>query len=294
MEHGIQVEVVTHGLLANTEANSKCRMRKAGILENLGVNVLTVRATDTLFKSRKNGAGDGNLLVTVTGGGAAGWWEDTVNTDTIGAGEDWNLTIVNGTGTSSGIYAQITVEFTSTNGDGLCFSRGGTGGSGLSVSDAGSINVVIAGKHNNATETTVQTSARAAFVCSELTTLITANDVGSASSCRLRVGAANVNLVATITASTPGVYSDSSHTDTLATTSLINTNITVPSVSGSHAVVTRNVILYTHLETGTQVNQTYTHIYKIVGRIPQTYTHKYKIVGHVPVLLKLINIILSN
>ena len=80
-------------------------------------------------------------------------------------------------------------------------------------------NALVAMNHSH------KLNARAAFVCSELTTLITANDVGSASSCRLRVGAANVNLVATITASTPGVYSDSSHTDTLATTSLINTNL---------------------------------------------------------------------
>ena len=232
-----------------TEANCKCRMRKAGILKNLGVLVTTVRATDTIARSRKNGA-NGNLFLTITGGGAAGWWEDTVNSDTIGAGEDWNTTIIHGTGTSIGVYEAVTTEFISTNGDGLCVLGKG---SGTSIADAAARCFASGGFYDDTTanEALTQIKARAAFVCSELTTLISANDVDSASSCRLRVGAVDVNLVATITASTPGVYSDSSHTDTLGTTSLINTNITVPSVSGSHAVVTRNIILYTHIDVAT-------------------------------------------
>ena len=141
----------------------------------------------------------------------------------------------------------MTTEFVSTTGDGLCICVAPLGGT--SVADATTLRTSIAGRLSGTTsDVAQQVKARAAFVCSELTILATANDVGSASSCRLRVGAANVNLVATITASTPGVYSDSSNSDTLSTTSLINTNVVVPSVSGSHAVVMGNITLYTHID----------------------------------------------
>ena len=146
-----------------------------------------------------------------------------------------------------GIYHHMTTEFVSTTGDGLCICVAPLGG--YQCCRCFNPCSSIAGRlSDTASDVAQQVKSRAAFVCSELTNLVTANDVASASSCRLRVGAANVNLVATITASTPGVYSDSTHTDTLATTSLINTNLTVPSVSGSHAVVMRNIILYTHID----------------------------------------------
>ena len=45
-------------------------MRKAGILKNMGILAATVRAQTTTFRTRKNGAGNGNLSVPITGGGA--------------------------------------------------------------------------------------------------------------------------------------------------------------------------------------------------------------------------------
>ena len=80
------------GTATTTETNAKRRMRKSFTLRNVGANVTTNRATTSTLRSRKNGA-NGNLAISITGGGATGWYEDTSSTDTVSAGEDWNWSI---------------------------------------------------------------------------------------------------------------------------------------------------------------------------------------------------------
>src|SRR4030095_14852925 len=116
--------------LIPTEANCKVRMREAGSFKNLGIYVVSARATASTVKMRKNGA-DGTLTMSLTG---TGWVEDTTHTDTVTAGEDWNYDVVLGTGSDTLNWQKLKVEFTSTAGDGiLVCSEPGTG---VAVTDA--------------------------------------------------------------------------------------------------------------------------------------------------------------
>ena len=183
-------------------------MRKAGTLKNMAVHVTTARATASTGRSRKNGA-NGNLSVSCTAA-TTGWFEDTTNSDTVSAGEDWNYSITTGTGVDTLQLRDITCEFISTNGDGLnvCSTT-----ASIVVADATNTNFYINGLMvANATESQTQTKARDAFTCSELTCLITQNDVTSASTLDFRVDLANSALTVSITGSATGVFSDSTHT----------------------------------------------------------------------------------
>jgi len=267
------------GAASTTEANHKCRMRKAGSLKKLGIYVSGNRAQATTVRSRKN-AGNGNLVITVTGGGAAGWYEDTSNSDTIGAGEDWNYSLTTGTGTDTLTVETISSEFISTNNDGICICSEPV--TGFTVADNTDRFFNISGRDDwSATETSADTKIRKAFAMSELTTLITANDVSSASTCDLRKGAASTVVTMSITGSTAAVFSDSTHTYTAATTDLINTRLSVPSVSGSHSVTSRNTIVYTNLVALTRISASLTLKWNIVGRISKALILKWNIVGRI-------------
>ncbi len=257
-----------------SEANSKFRMRKAGTLKNAATySRIHTRSTNTTVKSRNNGA-DGNILVTITAN-TTGRFEDTTHTDTVGAGEDWNWTITTSTGTGDVYIDILSVEFETTTDNGLAVCGSWTP---VSVTDNTARFTGIEGTMEvNATEASVQTKARETFTFSELVCFITQNDVGSASTVDLRVDAASSALTITVTASTTGLFADSTHSVTVTAANAVNYRMSVPSVSGTHTVQTIWIGSSTYLLGLTPVNQTWTHKYKIVGRIAQTYTHKYKI-----------------
>ncbi len=238
--------------VTTTEANCKCRMRKAGSFKNLQINVSANRATSTTIKMRKNGA-DGTLTFAITAGaGGVGITEDTTHTDTVTAGEDWNYVITSGTGVDTLTVKSLSCDFVSTAGDGLCIASDSF--AGASVADNTNKRFPVSAPltfFDSSVDTVCDIKARAAFVCSELNTLVTANDVGSASTMVLRNNAASSALTQSITANTTGVFADSTHTVTLATTDKINYELIVPSVSGSHAVVIRTFIMSTHIDQST-------------------------------------------
>lgn len=66
---------------------------------------------------------------------------------------------------------------------------------------------------------------------------ISANDVGSNSTATLQVNTADTAIVISITANTTGLFEDTSNTASVTAGQPVNWEVTVPSVSGSHAVV---------------------------------------------------------
>ncbi len=103
------------GLLrvGTTEADLKYRVRTAATVANFWVNVgSNARTTDTVVKTRLNGA-DGANSVTYTSGQTG--VKQSSNTDTIAVDDDYNFAIVTLTGGGAINFRQMTVGFRTTN-----------------------------------------------------------------------------------------------------------------------------------------------------------------------------------
>lgn len=198
-----------------TEANAKCRMRKPGTLRNAGVRVLTnARTTSTILKLRKNGA-DTTQVITIPAS-TTGWIDqDTpANTTSIAAGDDINWSIAVGTGTGACRLVILAVDYVTTDG---WFPVG------CSTTDSANqaINLTryqpLGGfKDTNNTETNVRSYASGIFTFAEMTALVITNTVTAASTVALMLNGSASALSASITASTTGLFFDSSHTVTSA------------------------------------------------------------------------------
>lgn len=227
----------THGT-ETTESQFKCRQRKAGTFKNACIDVWTNTHTACTVTSRKNGV-NGAVTLTIADS-TTGFIEDTVNTDTVAAGDDYNWTIVTGTGTNALTILSWCIDFVTTTDIGQMVLGSRTG---ETVADATNKFFGICGfAFPNTTE--VSCRAMLGWTFSELTILVSANDVSSASSYTLRLNTANSLQIASVTGSTTGAFSDSTHTTVTVTTDVIAANLTVPSVAGSHNVTLRNASIW--------------------------------------------------
>jgi hypothetical protein len=211
-----------------TEASVKFRIRESETLAKLGVYVsANARTTNTIFKSRKNGA-DGTLTLTF-GSTVTGWLEDTTHSDTLAAGDDANYAYVTSTGTQTLTLKTIKTEAVSTTSDSPLICARNT-----VVTQAepltryyfisGSITAI-------STEVDVRLKVREAFTISELNILITLNGIGAASTLTLRKSGAAGNNTVSITSSGTGLFNDTTHTDVLTSTSEICYQLVTPAVS---------------------------------------------------------------
>ena len=227
--------------LITTETFQKCRIRKSFTAKNMGVYVSAARAQATTVRSRKNGA-NGNLVVTCTGS-TTGWFEDTGNSDTLAAADDYDYSVTTGTGADTLTIQTIKCEYVSTGSDGLSFNGKGTG---TAVTDNTIMYYPIGGTCDvTGTESVTQTKARLAWTLSNLEVMVSQNGVSSASTCDVRKNAASTTITASITGSTTGLFADNTHTETLATTDEINFRLTVPSVAGTQTVTITNIGIHT-------------------------------------------------
>ena len=197
----------------STESNAKNRMRKAGTLKNMAVKVKTnTRSTASTFRTRKNAA-NGALTVTVASSGT-GVFEDTANNDTVSAGEDWNYQEVLGTGATAFLLQYIAVDFVSTAGIGMLICTWNTG---ISYGSNSTGFEAVGGRlADNGNDTGQLMKARAPFQFSELTCNILTNTITASTTCKLQKNQADATQVVTIGASSTGVFSDSTHVDTVA------------------------------------------------------------------------------
>jgi len=265
------------GASQSTENSVKFRVRKTASIKYFGVKVASnVRTTNTTCATRKNGA-DGNCTVTF-GSSATGTQEDTSHTDSIAAGDDINYRYTHGTGSASITYRWFKSEIVSTANTFPLLSGVNTPiTQNISLTRYYHPSGVMAA--GITPETNTQMKARFAYTLSELNMLATANTVSASSTLTLRKSGAGGNNTVSITASTAGLYNDTTHTDVLSTSDTIDYEIVT---GGSGTALTLDWIgCYASNASLTQVNKTYTHLYKIRSLATQTRTHKYKIIGRV-------------
>ena len=272
-----------------TEAGCKFRVRKAGTAAKFQVMIdSNNRTTNTVHRTRKNGANGGQSVT--YGSGVNGALEDTSNSDTLAVGDDFNYSITNGTGTQTFNHRLAKTEFVSTAGDSISIASDAVN---VTQNDALTRYYPVQGRMGAAATTEADAQIKTRFDCtaSELNMLVITNTVNATSTIKFRKGSANGNQTVNITTNATGLFNDTTNTDTIDDQDAIDFQLITASVSGTQTITFSWMSVVFNVTTTTPVNQTYTHlyklrqlatqtrthIYKIIGRAAQTYTHKYKI-----------------
>jgi hypothetical protein len=231
---------VRDGSTETTEANVQITYRTAGVLSHLLLQVITntITATSTLV-TRVNGA-NGNQSVSV-GASQTGTFRDTAKQDVIAVGDEVNYQLTAG-GTGTAITLRnISTHFTSSDGAVMHWYTGSSSGVAITA-DSTSYYNVVQGPFN--ITTTVEADSQIKFfqngTWKNLFVYISANTRSTATTFTARKGASNTSLTLSVTASTTGIFEDSSNTvgvvygeylNYITTTSTGGGSITVQHVS---------------------------------------------------------------
>lgn len=211
-----------------TEGNTKCRITVAGTMKNLFVYVQTnAHTTTSTYNSRVNGA-NGNLTVSYTST-QTGAKEDTANSDTISAGNDYNIALTVGADSNNIATRMTALDFTSTAGY-MLLNTGYT--IGTPPNTTAQRFLPIAGICTvGTTELYSQMKAGSNLAFSQGTVVLSANSTGT-STFRFRKNAANGNQVVSISASSTGVFTDSINTDNTVASDEVCWGYTAGAASG--------------------------------------------------------------
>lgn len=219
-----------HGMFSSssntprTESDIQIKSINACSLKNLCVYVVVnTRSTTTTYRTRVNGS-NGNLLVSATAS-TTGTLEDTSNTDSLSAGDLVNFLITTGTGTGNVGHETIACDWESTD-ETYQFINGSNAGVTFSTlsttyffASAGTLNT-------GTTESDVQGEANVAVTLSKMECYVKTNTITAASTLRLRKNSADGNQVVSVTASTTGLFTDSSNSDAIVATDTTNYSFT--------------------------------------------------------------------
>lgn len=220
-----------------TEADEKYRIRTTETASDFYTFVFTnARTTDTTFKTRKNGA-DGAAAHTYTSGQTGGK-EDTVNSDSLVAGDDFNYAITTGTGTGTIVFQQAGCTMISTAGifTLLCGAPGGYGQAFNTTSYFPSAGRLI--PPTGAAEATTQILPRFDFTAKELGAYVSANTIATSdTTVTLRDNGADSAVTFSYTAGQTGLKNDSVNTTTITGgTDELNYKVVTPNTSGTFTV----------------------------------------------------------
>ena len=199
-----------------TEVDVQFLFRTSGTLRNGFVYIVSnSKSTTSTFVTRKDGA-DGNITMSVLTT-ATGVFEDTVNTDTVTAGEKWNWSCATGSILNTISTRVLSAEFSTT--DSSCeLITGNASATGFEF-NASSTSFLVPGtqiRSDITTESYSQLKAPYAFSASNLSIFIVTNAGTSAGTFDLRVNGSSSLLTIPITALTTGWFENTSTTVAIA------------------------------------------------------------------------------
>lgn len=237
---------------ATTEANSLFEIRGTFTASDFATFVsANARTTDTIFGSRKDG-GAGAQSVTYTSG-QTGAKEDTVNTDSLVAGSDYDYFVTTSTGTESLTIRTISTTLTSTANEFICmagrqggipYGAGGTSYQGISGAISPTTNSDIS----------AQILPRFTFTAKELVTWVSANTLNGDSVIAVRDDGADSAITVTYATTQTGFKGDNTNTAIItADTDEINYQIANAGSSGSTSYTYLGMIGVTSAPAGTAV-----------------------------------------
>ncbi len=201
-----------------TEANRYHYLRPNGgtfshMAFYVSANTLDTNGTITL---RKNGAGGLNQTVTITAG-VTGLFQDTTNSDALSTDDavNYQWVVSGGTGSATIEFASITLSPSSN------FRMYGAEQGAISLTTA-NVYRHINSNGTSATETDVQQKFRQGGTLSQGEVYLTANTSITNTVLTSRINGADGTIVVTCTALTTGLFRDSTHSDTVASTDLVD------------------------------------------------------------------------
>jgi hypothetical protein len=256
------------------ESSAQTFLSTAGTLKNLEVLVRdNARTTATTVRSRKN-TGNGNQVITIDAG-TTGVFEDTVNSDTIAAGDNADTLVATLTGTQTLTIEHIAIDFVTTNGVG--FSSYGRVGAFAQAEPStrfpmiggNAIVAVVTGEPNS------QVKTRMSGIYSKLSVYVTANTINATVNLTLRKNGANANQSIAIPSTGTGLFTDSANTDYFNSGDLINLQNVTPDVTGSQTITIRHFsIQYTPL---TDVEQDNIRRYSLSQNVEEDNIRRYSL-----------------
>lgn len=217
-----------------TEADEKWRVRTTQVASDFTALVNTNgRTTNTTITTRKNGA-DGSMTFTYTST-QTGAKEDTVNTDSLAAGDDFNYSITTGSGTGTITFQQIGCSLISTN-DVFTLLVGGQGGYGINFNSTQYIPCAGRLFHPTiGTEVAAQFLSQFDFTAKELGVYVSANTIATSDTVvTVRDNGVDSSLTVSYTAGQTGLKNDSVNTSAITGgTDELNYKVVTPNTSGT-------------------------------------------------------------
>jgi len=213
-----------------TEADAKYRIRGTFTASNFYATVSSNgRTTDTTVGMRKNGAA-GNMSVIYTSG-QTGAKEDTSNTDSLVAGDDYNLYYTTSTGGGTWQSSREYVQFSSTANQ-FIFS---VARPAQAFGAANTWYFPLCGDLSvpGNQEANAQIYPEFEFTAKELETYVSANSASFTSTFTIRDGGADSSVTISYTTGQTGLKTDSTNTATIGVDQNISTKLATPAGSGS-------------------------------------------------------------
>lgn len=232
--------------IGTTEANAQVTARAAGILKGIGIFASTARTTDTILKTRINGA-DGAQSLTITASVNNTAYFNNSNSDTISDGTQWCFALVNGTGSSTPDWRTPYVCFDNSSSGVAKNDLFANDNSRASYTAAGPKYYVINGRFQAAAN---QANAKIKHdfpvTTSRYRMYVSANSLAADATLTVQKNGTDATQTLTITAGLANhLFEDSSHTDAFGATDDINIKI----IGGTSGVITPEWTGITELDT---------------------------------------------
>jgi hypothetical protein len=231
-----------------TEANSQVRIKKTLTAKHLSVTIgSNSRTTSTTVRTRKNTA-NGAMSISYAGG-VTGVVEEAspgTNSDSLVNNDLYNTQVATGTGTQAHNICVIALDLISSSDANI-----GIGSSGITTGVTYNANTTtypsISGQLSTSytTESLAQVDVRADLTFSDLVVLCASNTVTAASTLVLRKNGVSSALTVSITASTSGVFEDTSNTVTTSAANDDLVNLQFVTGETGTSIILRNISVYT-------------------------------------------------
>ena len=220
---GSEINFFGYGADTTTELNTQASCTEDADFTNLRASIISGGSGTNTFQFRDAGANGQNVIAIV--GAAAG--EDTTHTDSLTAGDLFNIAYTD-TGTNSGAaWAACNVTFAS--GHGNIHGCANFGGSIHDVASSTTFYPIGGSLANDgtATEDNVEWKVRGYSSFEALQVRVLANARTNNSDFRNRIDGANGSLLVQFTTGATGLISDTSPADSLSDGQTINTSLTL-------------------------------------------------------------------
>lgn len=223
----------TNTSLVSETTGAKYRVRQTMTASNLYAYVgANARTTDTTIRTRVNGANGAQSLT--YSAGQTGVKEDTSNTDSLAAGNDYDYSMTTSTGTETLTISHISTQVISTDKK-FPLLAGANGGQSINFNSTqyGAVSTGAAGTISTQIQT--QSLPRFNFTASELGAYVSANTIATDPTVvALEINGTASALTFSYNAAQTGLKNDSVHTATVTGgTDEINYIVTTPNTSGS-------------------------------------------------------------